>query len=64
MSEEFEHAHENLEHAAHGHSHGESTVKPTAIIIHHRCDGSSPVPYRIRSKRRTDQLPVQSHRSQ
>jgi hypothetical protein len=33
MSEEFEHAHENLEHAAHGHSHGESKVKPTAIII-------------------------------
>jgi hypothetical protein len=33
MSEEFEHAHENLEHAAHGHSHGESTVRPTAIII-------------------------------
>jgi hypothetical protein len=33
MSEEFEHAHENLEHAAHGHGHGESTVKPTAIII-------------------------------
>jgi hypothetical protein len=33
MGEEFEHAHENLEHAAHGHSHGESKVKPTAIII-------------------------------
>lgn len=33
MSEEFEHAHENLEHAAHGHSHGESKVKPIAIII-------------------------------
>jgi hypothetical protein len=31
MSEEFEHAHENLEHAAHG--HGPSKVKPTAIII-------------------------------
>jgi hypothetical protein len=33
MSEQFEHAHENLEHASHGHSHGESKVKPTAIII-------------------------------
>jgi Domain of unknown function (DUF4337) len=33
MGEEFEHAHENLEHAAHGHSHGESKVKPIALII-------------------------------
>jgi hypothetical protein len=33
LSEEFEHAHENLEHAAHGHSHGDGKVKPIAIII-------------------------------
>lgn len=33
MSEEFEHAHHNLEHAAHGEGHGESKVRPTAIII-------------------------------
>lgn len=33
MSEEFEHAHENLEHAAHGEGHGAGKVKPTAIMI-------------------------------
>ena len=33
MSEEFEHAHHNLEHAAHGQEHGDSKVKPAAIII-------------------------------
>ena len=33
MSEEFEHAHHNLEHVSHGHDHAESKVKPAAIII-------------------------------
>ena len=33
MSEEFEHAHHNLEHAAHDQGHGTNKVKPTAIII-------------------------------
>ncbi len=35
MSEEFEHAHHNLEHAAHGEGHGDgpNKVKPAAILI-------------------------------